>query len=168
MKQTKIHILVNQNLNSIEYPYLSQAMKWKLSPMFIWVAIALPGLLEAQRLPDFTDAKDFDELSVDDLYDFINTQSHTPATIDLRYLQDEFPEANEITLTTFYREDVLHPLFRISKGVIPLHNNYLRVNRNGENYFHLSDGICDLFVYYKADDVGGQPALHTKVKNCIY
>ena len=143
-------------------------MKWTLSPLLLWLAVAMPHIMGAQALPDFDLAIDLHAMDPPELKNLHRSLAYQPCTLDLRYIRDEFPHAAQVALTSYYRTDGEQALLKMSEGMIPLRNNFVQVNGVGQNYLLISDGTCDLLVYYGKKDGDQTPTLLTKTKNCIY
>ena len=128
----------------------------------------MPTMVKSQTIPDFSKAYDLNEMPSDELSTLHHSLAYESRKIDLRYLQDEFPGAQQVRLTTYFRTDQKAVLFKMTEGTVPLQNNFLQVNGRGQNFIRISDGTCDLMVFYCKRQGDDKLSLHSKTRNCIY
>ncbi|NND08549.1 MAG: hypothetical protein HKN87_19395 [Saprospiraceae bacterium] len=143
-------------------------MKWTLFPFLFWLAMSMPAMVKSQSMPDFSEAYDLNEMPNDEISELHHSLVYESCMLDLRYLRDEFPDVNQVKLTTYFRMDHEADLFKMTEGTVPLQNNFLQVNGSGQNFICISDGICDILLFYCKQQGENKLSLHSKTKNCIY
>ena len=123
-------------------------MRWsRLLPLCLLALFSF--CLQAQIMPDFSDAVDPGELDAIEIFRQIDTASAHRVPVVLNSLETDFIQAQDLTVETYYQKSDTHHLLQLSKFRMPVTHLLVMVEGIGKTYFRISDGVCTITTMYQ-------------------
>jgi hypothetical protein len=122
-------------------------MRWSRIPLLC--LLILVGIkLDAQNIPDFTDAVDPLELNTPEIWLQLDTVVQHRTAISLSGVVQEFARGEKLFIETYYQKSVHHKLLKLAEYTLPIDHLYGLVEGTGKTYYRISDGVCTVILEY--------------------
>ncbi len=108
----------------------------------VWGLLVICMSLRAQESIDFSRSISPGTLSSEVLSDQLDTTNLYRHTVALATVQDDFPNADRVSIETYYQKSGDHHLLELSKASMPIQRTYLVSEGLGTTYWKVSDGSC--------------------------
>lgn len=139
------------------------SMKW--IPVFLLCLMAgLPGYVEGQHLPDFSEAVDPAELDPGAVFFHLDTARQYRKPVRLDFVRQEFAPDVPVEMETFYQKSAHHTLLRLGKISFTPANLFAMTEGSGHTFIKMTDGVCTVITRITVDPVAEKPAVLTR--NC--
>lgn len=102
------------------------------------------------------------------LYHQMDTNRTHRQIVDLNFLEEEFPDASQIQIETFFQKDLDSQILRLGKGILPAGNLMAFTEGVGRTTFLLSDSVCAILVTFETTDNLKTEQLEPFARSCQY
>ncbi len=109
-----------------------------------------------------------EDLEPNMLYHQMDTNRTHRQIVDLNFLEEEFPDASQIQIETFFQKDTESQILRLGKGILPSGNLMAFTEGVGRTTFLLSDSVCAILVTYETTGNLKTKQLEPFARSCQY
>lgn len=102
------------------------------------------------------------------LYHQMDTNRTHRQIVNLNFLHEEFPNATQIQIETFFQKDTDSQILRLGKGILPSGNLMAFTEGIGRTTFLLSDSVCAILVTYETSGSLKTRQLEPFARSCQY